>query len=37
MPKITFKNPHALKMFEPLTVDVKAGTSILDAIWQHRY
>lgn len=31
MPKITFKNPHALKVFEPLTVEVKPGTSILDA------
>ena len=31
MPKITFKNPTALKLFEPLTVEVKPGTSILDA------
>jgi 2Fe-2S ferredoxin len=31
MPKITFKNPTALKVFEPLTVEVKPGTSILDA------
>lgn len=31
MPKVTFKNPHALKVFVPLTVEVPAGTSILDA------
>src|SRR5437763_12672434 len=31
MPKITFKNPSALKVVEPLTIDVKPGTSILDA------
>ena len=31
MPKITFKNPFKLKLFEPLTVEVKPGTSILDA------
>ena len=31
MPKITFKNPHALKVLQPMTVEVKAGTSILDA------
>ncbi len=31
MPKITFQNPVALKVFEPLTVDVAPGTSILDA------
>jgi 2Fe-2S ferredoxin len=31
MPKITFKNPKSLKVFDPLTVEVKAGTSILDA------
>jgi len=31
MPKITFKNPSALKLFEPLTIEVKPGTSILDA------
>jgi ferredoxin, 2Fe-2S len=31
MPKITFKNPSALKVFEPLTVEVKPGTTILDA------
>lgn len=31
MPKITFKNPAALKVFEPLTVEVKPGTTILDA------
>ena len=31
MPKITFKNPYALKVIQPLTVEVKPGTSILDA------
>ena len=31
MPKITFKNPKSLKVFDPLTVEVKPGTSILDA------
>ena len=31
MPKITFKNPHALKVFDPMCVEVKPGTSILDA------
>jgi 2Fe-2S ferredoxin len=31
MPKITFQNPFKLKVFEPLTVEVKPGTSILDA------
>lgn len=31
MPKITFKNPLSLKVIEPLTVEVKPGTSILDA------
>jgi ferredoxin, 2Fe-2S len=31
MPKITFKNPHALKVIAPLTVEVPPGTSILDA------
>ena len=31
MPKITFKNPVKLKVFEPLVVEVKPGTSILDA------
>ena len=31
MPKITFQNPHALKVIQPLTVEVKPGTSILDA------
>jgi ferredoxin, 2Fe-2S len=31
MPKITFKNPLALKTFHPLTFEVKPGTSILDA------
>src|SRR5678815_857702 len=31
MPKITFQNPIALKVFESLTVEVKPGTSILDA------
>lgn len=31
MPKITFQNPTKLKVFEPMTVEVKPGTSILDA------
>jgi len=31
MPKITFKNPVHLKVFEPLTVEVKPGTTILEA------
>jgi len=31
MPKITFQNPYALKVIQPLTVEVKPGTSILDA------
>lgn len=31
MPKITFKNPYALKVIQPLTVEVKPGTTILDA------
>ncbi len=31
MPKITFKNPLALKLFEPLTVEVAPGTTLLDA------
>ena len=31
MPKITFQNPKSLKVFEPMTVEVKTGTSILDA------
>jgi 2Fe-2S ferredoxin len=31
MPKITFKNPFKLKVFEALTVEVKPGVSILDA------
>jgi 2Fe-2S ferredoxin len=31
MPKITFQNPLKLKVIEPLTVEVKPGTSILDA------
>ncbi len=31
MPKITFKNPLALKVIAPLTVEVKPGTSILEA------
>jgi ferredoxin, 2Fe-2S len=31
MPKITFQNPHSLKVIDPVTVDVKCGTSIFDA------
>jgi 2Fe-2S ferredoxin len=31
MPKITFLNPHGPRSQGPLTVDVKPGTSILDA------
>jgi ferredoxin, 2Fe-2S len=31
MPKITFKNPIHLKVFEPLTVEVKPGMTILEA------
>jgi 2Fe-2S ferredoxin len=31
MPKITFKNPTALKIFDPKCIEVKPGTSILDA------
>ncbi len=31
MPKITFQNPLALKVIQPLTIEVKPGTSILDA------
>ena len=31
MPKITFQNPLHLKVIQPLTVEVAAGTSILDA------
>ena len=31
MPKITFQNPLALKVLAPLTVEVRAGMSILDA------
>lgn len=31
MPKVTFKNPLALKLFVPLTIEVPAGTTILDA------
>jgi len=31
MPKITFKNPYALKVIQPLVVEVKPGTTILDA------
>ena len=35
MPKITFQNPVSLKVFEPLCVEVKPGTSILDAAEEH--
>jgi 2Fe-2S ferredoxin len=31
MPKITFLNPHGRRSAGPLTVEVKPGTSILDA------
>ena len=31
MPKITFQNPKSLKVFDPMTVEVKPGTTILDA------
>lgn len=31
MPKITFQNPVHLKVFEPITIEVPAGTNILDA------
>jgi len=31
MPKITFRNPVHLKVFEPLTIEVAPGTTILDA------
>jgi 2Fe-2S ferredoxin len=31
MPKITFKNPVKLKLFEPITFEAKPGMSILDA------
>ncbi|MDQ3340713.1 MAG: 2Fe-2S iron-sulfur cluster-binding protein [Myxococcota bacterium] len=31
MPKITFKNPTALKIFDAKCIEVKPGTSILDA------
>ena len=31
MPKITFKNPRSLKLFDPQIVEVKPGTSILEA------
>ena len=31
MPKITFQNPLHLTVIQPLTVEVAAGTSILDA------
>ena len=31
MPKVTFQNPLHLKVIQPLTVEVKPGTSILDA------
>jgi len=31
MPKITFKNPLTLKVFEPITIEVAPGTTILDA------
>jgi len=31
MPKVTFQNPLHLKVIQPLTVEVKPGTSILEA------
>ena len=31
MPKITFQNPRSLKVFDAMTVEVKPGTTILDA------
>lgn len=31
MPKVTFQNPLSLKRFEPITIEVKPGTSILEA------
>ena len=31
MPKVTFQNPLALKQVAPITIEVKAGLSILDA------
>ncbi|MBX3161471.1 MAG: 2Fe-2S iron-sulfur cluster binding domain-containing protein [Deltaproteobacteria bacterium] len=31
MPKVTFRNPHALTVLDPRSIDVKKGTSILDA------
>ena len=31
MPKITFQNPKSLKVIDPMTIEVKPGTSILDA------
>ncbi len=31
MPKITFQNPKSLKVFDAMTVEVKPGTTILDA------
>jgi ferredoxin, 2Fe-2S len=31
MPKVTFKNPMALNIVAPVTIEVKPGTTILDA------
>jgi 2Fe-2S ferredoxin len=31
VPKVTFKNPLALKLFAPITIECKPGTTILDA------
>jgi 2Fe-2S ferredoxin len=31
MPKVTFKNPLTLKVFAPLTIDVKPGMTLLEA------
>jgi len=31
MPKVTFRNPLTLKVFDAMTIEVKPGTTILDA------
>jgi 2Fe-2S ferredoxin len=31
MPKVTFRNPLTLKEYAPITIEVKPGTTILDA------
>jgi 2Fe-2S ferredoxin len=35
MPKVTFKNPVKLKVIEPLTVEAKPGTTLLEIAEEH--